>query len=524
MEEIQEKIQELQNEILALKESTDTYQEELYEEIHILDEQIQEADLKNLAVQSEIKSRKQDYQRSESQIVTLQYSLEDAKNTLKSRTKLRNELENLNDHWEKSIRTLEFYNTGLESQLNQTESYVVDLHSKIQDTSVQYQESLVKIQAECEEIKQAIKRPSRSPSPQYLKPPVSPRSQMQISKAGSINITIKPDQSSSDLPEPTFTIVVISPDNLYIGENAVVIKEKSLKKIIEFRKVVKRSEFLSELVEPARQAASGKNSCIVLSSGKNREQFVMAVLKKLSVLLDGAKAECHCAEIVKDNVVNLFPFEWRAISMGVESEAVVCEGFNRLSKGKNHMLTTFRFRENCLQVLDLGEINEDQSFTESLSINASLFYLEELMMNLSKGKPKFDKSNLTKRLEMSLQGSFCLTVLMSFDDVADLPVLGLAARLQSMFYRSKTEHEQVHRSLAMLEKERLANFEVLRLIEKAQKDMLLLKKLMKTKDENIETLQKKLKSCNFDRVQSLSPTLLDLSKKPSKIPRPIRKS
>jgi hypothetical protein len=524
MEETQDKIQELQNEILSLKEATGSYQEELLNEISSISDQIKEADAKNKSIQDELNSLKQDYQKSETQIVSLQYSLETAKSTLKSHSKLRNELETMNDNWEKSIRTLEFYNNELEGQLNNTENYVLNLHSRIHDTSVQCQESLVKIQSECEEIKQAIQRPSRSPSPIFLKPPVSPRSLMQISKAGSIAIASKAEEFLFDGEikeislEPEFRVVVISPDVLYIGENAVVVKEKSLKKIIEFNRVVKKSEYLQEINEIGKK--SRNNCCIVLNSGKNRQTFVLALVQRISSLLDGKKAECQCTEVVKDNLVNLFPHDWRAVTMGFESFAMVSEAFHRLSKGKNHLLVTFKLESSVLQLLDLCEINDDQSFSESFSINSSLFLLEELMMNLSKGRPNFNKSNLTKKLQMSLVGHFFLMFLMSFDDINDLPVLGLAARLQSMFLRKKTEHEQVHRSLAMLEKGRLENFEVLRLIEKAQKDMQLMKNLMKVKDQRIQALQKQLKTSKIDRVLSLSPTLTEILKKPSKIPLP----
>ena len=513
MEETNERIQELENEILALKETSAAYSEEMRQGIESVEEEIRSNKAKLIETQDSSNALKFEYQKTESQIVSLQFSIENSKNTLKEFNKQRAELENLNDHWEHSIRTLEFYNNDLESQLNHAQTYVLTLNSKIQDTSIQCQQSFQKIQAECEEIKLVLKNSSRSPSP-LPRPPISPRSQMQLAKLTSINITSKP------IFEESYKVIIISPDTLYLSENAVVVKEKSLKKIFEFNRVVKRSLFVEEVNELADYSLLGRNTCLVLCSGKARQELVSTVIHKFSVVFNGRHCELNCVEVVKDQAINLFPFEWRAVNVGVESENFVKEGFRRMSKGRSHFLITFKFGDCILQVLDLGEVNDVQTLSESLSLNASLFYLEELMMNLSKGKPKFDKTNLTKKLQMSLCDNFFLMFLMNFDDIADIAVLGLASRLQSMFSRNKTEHEQVHRSLALLEKERLANFDILRIIEKAQKDMALLRKAQKEKDKIIDGLQKTLKGVKSEKTIALTPTLSPVNKKFSRIPIP----
>lgn len=519
MSEITKKIAEKQAEIDELREESDALHMLMNEEIQEIEKKIKNAKENIEDLQENIKELQIEYNRGEAQIVSLQYSIETARKTLKSNLSIRNELEIVNDNWENSIRSLEFYNSQLESQLQEAENYVLNLNNKVNSTTIRTKEDLSQLESQNQEIRKLIRNKSRSPSPIH-KPPVPPKNSIIVSKVENINIINKPNI------EDSANIVVVTPDKLYINDKSVVFKDKSVKKIFEFKKVVKKSNFCDEVKVVCDNFLAGKNCCVVISDENFREKSFFEVCKKISDFLLGKNAEVNCVEIKKEVENNLLGMSWKKVVIGKELENIVQVAYSHLSLGRNHLLLTIKIDHLCLQILDLGKVNEDQDLSESLSLNASLFFLEELMINLSKNQPNFSKSLLTQKLHHSLSSNYFLQYLLHFESPQDLPVLSLAARLQSIFSRSQLKHEQNFRSLDLLEKERLSNFHILRLIEKSQKDLALLKRESKLKDLLIESLQKDSKQSSFIKRQSsfspnLSPKYMGLSKIP--LPRPIRK-
>jgi hypothetical protein len=285
--------------------------------------------------------------------------------------------------------------------------------------------------------------------------------------------------------------------------------------------VIKRSTFADEIREILKNLNYGKNCCIVLSSQKNRENSLNVVAQVLSEVLINRMIEINIVEIIKDQESNLLNEIWKK-EEGQTLEKTLTNAIQKLKKVKNHFIISIKVDFLFIQVIDLGEVTEDQDLSESLSLNASLFYFEELMMNLNKEKIRFDKSTLTKKFQLSINSNYFLAFLMHFDGINDLPGLCLAARLEAVFSRNYCNNEENHRTLDLLEKERLANFKVLRLIEKAQKDLALMKKEAKNKDLIIENLMKKklTSTASFDRRFSESPKFSPLYQRPSKIPLP----
>ena len=519
MEDIKDRVKEKQEEIDALKLESESMQELLEEEIQDKESKIQEVREHIENVQSSLNALKSEYNRSEAQIVSLQYSIETAKNILKSHVHRKNELEILNDKWETSIRSLEYYNNQLEEQIDEAEHYVLTLHCKIQNTSSQTIEDLSLLSAKNEEMKKIIKNKSRSPSPvQMTRPPVSPKMQIQLAKQETISIINKP------LVDDAAKVVVVSPDSQFWTDRVLQVKEKGIKKSFEFNRIIRRSAFSDEVKEIIKNLNNGKNVCIMLNSHKTREGYLGVVVQNFCDHFIGKTVEVNCVEILKDKEVSLFKEEWKKLEVGKDLESELTSSFSKLSKGRNHIVVSIKIESLYLQLLDIGEVNEDQELSESLSLNASMFYLEELLMNLKKDKPKFEKSSLTRKLQLSISSNYFLVFLMQFDGINDLPGLSLAARLEAVFSRSFCENEQNHRTLDLLERERLANFKILRLIEKAQKDLALMKNEAKNKDLIIESLLKKklntFSSSIYDRRFSESPKLSPLYQKPSKIPLP----
>lgn len=510
MDEIYEKIKSKKEEISGLNRETEDLEVLMNEEIQETEKKIKEAKENIGDLLESIKVLQSDYNRGEAQIVSQQYSIETARNSLKSHITRRNELEILNDNWENSIRSLEFYNFQLETQLQQAENFVLNLHTKIQSTSTQTKQDLINLESKNREIKKIITHKSRSPSP-INRPPIAPKGPVMLSKLENINIINKPSVENSA------NVIIVSTDSAYINDKTVVFKDKSVKKNFEFKKVVKKSSFCNEVRVVCDNILAGKNCCVVSSAGESREKAFLDVVKTVSDFLLGKSVEINCVEIRNDQEINLLGQAWKTVVIGRELKAIMQGAYSKLSRGRNHLLLTLKIDSLYLQLLDLGKVSEDQDLSESLSLNASLFYLEELLMTLSKKTKNFLKSLLTQKLEYSLSSNYYLQCLFHFESSSDLPVLSLAARLESTFSRSTCKHPQNLRTLKILEKERLSNFHILRLIEKSQKDLSILKKELKNKDNAIQSLFKQSKTSPFlDRNFSLSPK----ASKPSRIPIP----
>jgi hypothetical protein len=487
MDELLTSISKLEEEIKLLREDQEAkeeYQALMNEEISEKQMKIQEIEEKINENQEIIHSFRNEYSRSEAQIVALQYSIETAKGVLKAHVSRKNELEILNDKWETSIRSLEYYNNQLEEQLQDSEDYVLSLHCKIQNSSMQTKDDLSILEAKNEEIKKIIRNKSRSPSPIPLpRPPVSPKGQITFAKPEIITIVTKP------LIDDTAKVIIVTSESQYLNERVVQVKDKTLKKTFEFSKVIKRSTFADEIREILKNLNYGKNCCIVLSSQKNRENSLNVVAQVLSEVLINRMIEINIVEIIKDQESNLLNEIWKK-EEGQTLEKTLTNAIQKLKKVKNHFIISIKVDFLFIQVIDLGEVTEDQDLSESLSLNASLFYFEELMMNLNKEKIRFDKSTLTKKFQLSINSNYFLAFLMHFDGINDLPGLCLAARLEAVFSRNYCNNEENHRTLDLLEKERLANFKVLR------------------------------STASFDRRFSESPKFSPLYQRPSKIPLP----
>ncbi|OMJ77340.1 hypothetical protein SteCoe_23085 [Stentor coeruleus] len=497
----------------------ETNKETLELEIEEIDLAMEDVEKKQEELIEKLASQKSEYNRSEAQIVALQYSIETMRKSLKSYENRRTELENLNDHWERSIRSLEYYNNTLEKQLDDAENQVMNLTKKISTISERTEDEYKKIKAECEEIKVVIMK-SRSPSPSS-KPPRSPIP-MNMVKEHQISI-----EQKVVLEEKTKVIIVASPQ-MYASENTVIFKEKNMKKEFEFNKVVLIENMSIEMEEALDQVTQGGSACLINLSVKDRENTLLLIVKKIISTFFGKKCIMNCIEMIKETAVNKLPSENMEVYLGPDTLKLVQGVFQHISKGKNHLLITFQQGASILQILDLGEVNEDQSLAESLSINSSMFYLEELMMNISKKKnTNFNKALITQRLEPSLKSNYYILFLIHCENALSLPSLTFAARLQAIFLRISYSNEEIHRTLNLLEKERISNFNVLRLIEKARKDLGLYKKSSEEKDKIIEILNKKIKNSKFsperiERISSLSPTnLKEIGH--SRIPKPFRK-
>lgn len=490
----------------SFKIESQTFQDLLSGEIDDLGQKTSEIIEKHSTCTDEIAALRSGYNRSEIQIVGLQYTLETLKGSLKSHELEKNELENLNDHWEQSIRSLEFYNNSLESQFSSTQETVLTLHTKVNNIVLESKEEYKDIKNKCEALKNKLNR-ARSPSP-IVK---SSRPPMFIMKQHVISIEQKV------ILENHSKIVIVAGPSMYVNDTTVVVSEKKQGKMrFEFNKVVKKDEMCEAVFEVLEQVNEGGNGCIFNYSSGNRRQSMVHLLQRVFSLLAHKESRMQISEIIEERLINLLPSQWETLQIDSEIAEIYLKAAKNISKGRSHLLVTLKSHNSVLQILDLAKVNDDQSLLESLSINASIFYLEELMMNLNKnvGNP-FEKTILTKQLEASLQSSYFALFLLHCENAGDLPILTFGARLQQIFLGKKYNNTEIDRTLALLQRERNSNLAIMRLIEKVAKDTALMKKVSGEKDEKIKMLSGK----NPLKVTSLSPSSLRAAVQ-SRIPLP----
>ena len=460
----------------------------------------------------EISSLRNDYNRSEIQIVSHQYTLETLKNALKSHESRKRELETLNDHWEQSMRSLEYYNTSLESQFNLTQEQVLNLQNKLTEITLITDEEYKEIQAKCEDLKNELKR-ARSPSPVLICRSEKP--QMSIAKQHIVSIETKPQL------ENNAKIVIVASNTMYINETTVLVTEKNTKSRFEFSRVIKYETVLEEVGAVTDQVNRGGNGCIINCSVKNRDQSMLNLLHRSCSLLASKKISVNIVEIIEDRLVNLLQEEFLEVQSCSEIAGVYARAVKNISRGKSHVLVTVKtIKGPALQILDLAEVSENQTLAESLSINSSTFYLEELMMNLSTNATNpFRKSVLTQKLETSLESNYFVLFLLQCENSSHFPILTFGARLEQIFFHKIDDNPEINRTVKILQRERNSNLAIMRLIEKARKDANLLKKTAMDRDETIKILNARAKGKPPAKITSLSPDVLRLSVK-SRIPIP----
>lgn len=448
----------------------DQYKLALESEISDIEARINDAVVKYETSLEETETIRNEYTRTGVKIITLQYTLESLKKSLKSHEKSKQELETVNDYWEKSIRSLEYYNSTLESQLLSTEKQVSDIHAKLSIVLTQSSKDFQEIKLKCEEIKKEINKAIS---------PVSRRPSLIIQKNKTIKIPNNP------LLESHTKVVIVAGERVYDSSCSVKFANKDQVKRFEFNAVVKSEVFCEEINEAVFQIQQGGNACIVDFSNRDREAHVTSLIAKALKLISYEKATIYCVQITEENCVNLLPDDFYVISSNMESINRFINALgSRLtsSKCRNQIVITINFKPSVLQIVSLEEINDQASLSESLSINSSVSYLEELIRNLSSDRFKlFEKSALNSKLEASLSQNYFLLLLLHCESIDDLPILAFGARVQQVFSVKTCNNKEIDRTFSMLEKERNSNLNIMRIIEKTRKDAEVLKKSLKKK-------------------------------------------
>ena len=423
-----------------------------------------------------------------------QFELEKLRHQYKSNKKEKKELTNLNFQWEKSVKLLEDENCQLESQVADT----VDKISSIKEIIVKKRtESLPSILFERKIEDLAV------------------FSDMQhVSKSQNLQIVHDPVLSFEKKPNllQNMKIVIVASEKIYFNNNAIQIKENNKLKKFEFENVIQKDDMSKEIAFVIENILSGINGCIINYSSINRENILKEIVESCIFHIESTNIKFSCIEIIGDTHKSLLPNSSSYININLAPDIMIIfsESLQKLSKGKHHILLTFYINSTVLQILDIALLNLHQNQAEGLSINSSLLYLEEFLINLStKNSLDFNKSPITKNLELSLSNNYFSCVLLHCEDFTNIDSITFGARIQQL-PKKKYHNAEIAKSLHLLEKERNNNLTIMRCIEKTRKDISVYTNTIKEKEAYIAELNKKLKNSTSQKniTNSLSPNHL----------------
>ena len=390
------------------------------------------------------------------------------------------DLKTLNNHWEKSVKMLETTNNTLESQLYSKEDTVSHLKQEIQCIET--------------EKNQESHNPHISFDTETLDSSCSPpKFCLEISQRPSLTFEKKPNIKKK------LKIVIVAGEEAYYDAKTIQLKENNTAKRFEFDHVIKRDNLAQEVDSIIKNIKLGGNSCIINYSAQNREKILLEIFGTCISNLVQLKAQLSCLEIVGDSYHSLLSDHSLSIDceITVDLLEIYSDALKRLSKAKHHTLLTLRIGSSVLQVLDVAMLNLQQTLPEGLSINSSLFYLEELLVNISHNTPiNFDSNVITKQLYFSMSQYSFSCVFLHCENFSHIGALTFGARIQAVSHKKKKNvliNKELSRTMEILERERESNLKIMRTIEKARRDIEVYSNIIRDKETMIYHLNEKIR-------------------------------
>ncbi|OMJ83784.1 hypothetical protein SteCoe_15192 [Stentor coeruleus] len=338
-----------------------------------------------------------------------------------------------------------------------------------------------------------------------------------------------------------------------ISQNTIEIKNgktrNSESKIFEFENIVlpnENDEFMfNQVKESVNQVMDGKNACIMAygQTGSGKTYTMNSLIHQaLDCLrnIENAEVTIQCLEVYNEQVKNLCaseqniknpkePLESSEIKLKGDwvNEALnyIEEAISRRTtkftecnerSSRSHAIYTLNFYTNdCfskIQFVDLagservGKSNvSGETLKEALLINKSLSALQDVISaleNKQKHVP-YRNSMLTRLLQPTLGGSeSSVTMIVNCSPCNDstnetICSLALASRVKAVdlgfFIRKNLKNKEVERTLCLLEKERLEKNNLLRILDKLQRDLESYQFAVKDRDNKISMLNNKIK-------------------------------
>ncbi|OMJ74101.1 hypothetical protein SteCoe_27048 [Stentor coeruleus] len=340
---------------------------------------------------------------------------------------------------------------------------------------------------------------------------------------------------------------------LNISQNTICVKESKNKntdsKTFEFENIVfpdqNEDALFAQIKESVSHVAYGKNACVMAygqtGSGKTytMNSIIHKAVDKLRII-ENAEVTIQCLEVYNEQVKNLIltdqniknpkdPMEGSEIKLKVDwaeqALEIINEAISRRTtkftdcnerSSRSHAIYTLNFYTNDyhskIQFVDLagservGKSNvSGETLKEALLINKSLSALQDVISaleNKQKHVP-YRNSMLTKLLQPTLGGSQsavnmifnCSPSNESLNET--VCTLALASRVKAVdlgfFIRKNLKTKEVERTLSLLEKERLEKNNILRTLDKLQRDLESYQFAVKDRDNKIAMLNSKIK-------------------------------
>lgn len=403
----------------------------------------------------------------------------------------RTELKHLNSQWEKSVKALENQKEYLESQISAAEANTIFFQEKI------------------------LSKKTRNSQKKLKKP----RFALEITQLESLKFEKKPNFKKK------FKVFIVADEETYQNPTAIQLKTKSRSTQLEFDNVIQKKSFSTEVSLAISNIKFGGNACIINYSIENREKVFLEIIESIISNFPQVQAHLNFIEIIGDYSKSLIPDKIKSNPLEISTNLleIYLNSKKNISKAKNHTLLSLQINSSVLQILDVAILNMQKTLTEGLSINSSLYYLEELLVNMShKGNPSFTKAELTRNLALSMENNSYSIVLVHCEDFSNTDMLAFVARIQKTT-KKKHQSKEVMKTVELLERERKSNNKLIRTIEKIKKDVEVYSNVMRERETMIYHLNEKIRNKGNNakpkKITSLSPSLLRPTSN-SRIPTP----
>lgn len=339
-EALDEKLATLQTEYQEFKKSCEEYEESLENELAEKEKKLEETLVKCREAEHNLEIMREKYQKNEAEISKLQIEIEGLKKRIRVYEQQKNELEHLNDQWEKSARILEYSKTMLEEKLYHAEENAIMFKEELDELSQTRQIEMQRLKDQYQELKQELihievspppgeKPQRRSPTPS-LKHTIEHAITIPISRSNSKNpsrnVSRKGSFDENASRQSVKVLISFRPPTssetwdqqvLNIDDTTIQIKEKNKEsKNFEFEKIfvpgTTTETVFQDLEESIFKLISGGNACVIAygqtGSGKTYTMngIIFLALKKLEELItEDYDVSLQCIEIYNEQLKNL---------------------------------------------------------------------------------------------------------------------------------------------------------------------------------------------------------------------------
>lgn len=543
MHNLEKELESIRKEFSEYKFETKEYEEALESEIAEKDEKINIISSENADLRFEVSALKGRLKQNEQEISRLLTELEIKAKSLLQYTLHKRQLEEVNDHWEKSARVLEFSRQTLEEKLNEAEENVILFKEELEEVTQQKEQELQRLKDSYNELRQELllaRKQGKKMNKKFViqsEADIRIQSPCSMSRNSSRKASLETQDSASYIKiYANFAKSLNLTPFIELSTSSITIKNpKSRERLFEFSKVWGPNstfiEISSEFQSAFKAVCEGKNCCFLAygpcKSGKTStiaELFNFSMNFFKQVLDENSAIEVSILEVYNEQTNNLI-----SNSIVQDKKTIILCKNNWTEDMKKLVILTMNTRNkhmetfgslvitlkfllfnSVIQFVDLpsSEKNKSLPFTdlslkESLSANRALSSLQLVLSslaNIQKHIP-FRNSLLTKTIQQSISSNSTVHLILQCNGETEklsetISTLSIVSRILpcSKLIGKSIRSLEVERTFKLLDNERREKQKLLILLEKLEKDIEIYKAASKGLKDNCENIERPLSS------------------------------